>query len=176
MSSKLTNCIKVVVEQLEQRGKRRNWRSKREKEEKRERERPELFGLVSTEALETTCRIVTMSKVIIFHLLIFKERYSTVTFCMALESCVTHIKDNQLHGSVTHRDEFKETQTIKLCVSNLPLCSGIYSSPFPCSVLFQRELYLPGSLAHWLLGCSVKLEDEEQARNQSASSPVCFLI
>ena len=42
---------------------------KGKREEKRLR--PELFGLVSTEALESTCRIVTMSKVIIFHLLIF---------------------------------------------------------------------------------------------------------
>ena len=29
---------------------------------------------------------------------------------MALESYVTHIKDSQLPGSVTHRDEFKDTQ------------------------------------------------------------------
>lgn len=94
-----------------------------------------------------------------------------MTFCMALEPCVTPIKESRLHGSVTHRDELKETQTIKLHASYLPLCSGIYSPRSPCSALFQRELYSPGSLALWLLGRSANMKDEEQGRSQSVSSP-----
>lgn len=87
---------------------------------------------------------------------------------MALEPCVTPIKESRLRGSVTHGDELKETQTIELHASYLPLCSGIYSPRSPCSALFQRELYSPGSLALWLLGRSANMKDEEQERSQRA--------
>lgn len=94
---------------------------------------------MSTEALETTYRIVTMSKVIIFHLLIFKERYSTVTFCVALESCMQPTSGQstvvQLH---TEMNSKKHRQSSYVSVIWL-LCSRIYSSPFPCSVLFRES-------------------------------------